>query len=75
MKKLYTYNINTESLLDYENGFYITSHPRRIGKIIGQYEIYKSIIDLPGDFIECGIYRGQSFFRFCAYREMLESDY
>lgn len=60
---------------DYENGFYLTSHPTRLAKAVAQYELYKSIIALPGHVIECGVYKGTSLVRFATYREMLESSH
>ena len=48
-----------ESLsMDYENGFYLTSKPYRMGNIMAHYEIYKMITDLPGEVVECGVYKG-----------------
>ena len=58
---------------DYENGFFLTSEPSRMSKIIAHYELYKKIVDLPGDVVEAGTYKGASFIRFASYREMLES--
>lgn len=60
---------------EYENGFYLTSHITRIAKLVSQYELYKSIIDLPGHIVECGVYKGASFIRFATFREILESPY
>lgn len=60
---------------DYENGFYLTSHVTRIAKLLAHYELYKSIIDLPGHIVECGVYKGASLVRFSTFREILESPY
>ncbi len=70
-KKLLNFDI--EKRWDYENGFYLTSEPARIGKAIAQYELYRSIAALPGHVVECGIFKGVSFIRLAAYREILES--
>ena len=51
------FGFDTEKKWDYENGFYITSELKRIGKILAHYELYKKITDLPGEVIEwldCG---------------------
>ena len=58
---------------DYENGFYLTSHPTRIMKLAAHYELYKSISDLPGDVVEFGVFKGASLIRFCTFRDALES--
>jgi len=60
---------------DYENGFYITSHLTRLPKMLAHYELYKSIVNLPGHIVECGVFKGASLIRFCTFREILESPY
>ena len=60
---------------DYENGFYLTSHLTRLPKMLAHYELYKSIIGLPGHIVECGVFKGASLIRFCTYRQVLESPY
>ncbi|ECR2944834.1 dTDP-6-deoxy-L-hexose 3-O-methyltransferase [Campylobacter jejuni] len=56
----------------YENAFFATCDDKRIGKQIVHYELYKKIINLPGDIVECGIFKGNSFFEFAHYRNILE---
>lgn len=59
---------------DYENGFYLTSEPYRLGNILAHYELYKRIIKLPGDVIELGVFKGGSIMQFATFRELLEND-
>ncbi len=66
------FNFDTDKCWDYENGYFLTSNPNRISKIIAQYELYKKIINLPGEVIEFGIFKGTSFIRLLTFREMLE---
>ncbi len=66
------FGFNTDDRWLHENGFYITSEPVRIGKIISQYELYRSIINLPGQVVECGVFKGASLIRLAAFREILE---
>ncbi len=70
-----TFGYDTAHQWDYENGFYLTSHVSRLPKAIAHYELYKSIIGLPGQVVECGIYKGASIVRFATFREMLESSH
>ena len=63
----------TEKCWDYENGFYLTSHLTRLAKMLAHYELYKTIVGLPGQIVECGVYKGASFLRFATFREILES--
>ena len=66
---------DTEKCWDYENGFYLTSHVTRLAKMLAQYELYKTIVGLPGHVVECGVYKGASLLRFATFREILESPY
>ena len=66
-------NFEIEKMFEYENGFYATSTESRFGKFLAHYELYKKIINLPGDIIECGLFKGNSFFRFAHFRDLLEA--
>lgn len=57
----------------YENAFYATSTDRRMGKLFAHLELYKKIIDLPGHIVECGVFKGNSFFRFGHFRNIYET--
>lgn len=59
---------------EYENGFYLTSDVYRLGNIMAHYELYKKIIELPGDVIELGVFKGGSLIQFCTFRELLENE-
>jgi hypothetical protein len=59
---------------DYENGFYLTSPVYRMSNILSHYELYKRIIELPGDVVELGVFKGASFLQFCSFREILENE-
>lgn len=65
---------DTNKKFEYENGFYLTSEPYRLGNILAHYEIYKKIINLPGDIIELGVFKGGSISQFCTFRELLENE-
>ena len=60
---------------DFENSFYWFSDPTRINKLLAQYELYKSIIDLPGDVLEFGVYKLCSLIRLATYRNLIENDF
>ncbi|AEE22234.1 dTDP-6-deoxy-L-hexose 3-O-methyltransferase [Glaciecola sp. 4H-3-7+YE-5] len=72
-KNRLTYDENLQ--WDYENGFYLTSHITRIPKMLAHYELYKSILNLPGQVVECGVFKGASFTRLCTFRDVLESSF
>ena len=75
MDKQKVYGFEFKKKWDYENGFYLTSPSSRLAKSISHWEIYKKIVDLPGDILEFGVYKGTSLIRFATFREMLESQY
>lgn len=58
---------------DYENAFYWFSHPSRLAKLLAHYELYKKIIDLPGDVFELGVFKSTSLIRFSTFRQVLEN--
>lgn len=60
--------------MDYENGFMLTSEPYRLGNIMAHYELYKKIINLPGDVVELGVFKGSSLIQFSTFRELLENE-
>lgn len=60
---------------EYENGFYLTCAPSRIGKLIAHYELYKSIRHVPGAIVECGVYKGTSLARFAMFRHLYEKQH
>jgi hypothetical protein len=37
--------------------------------------LYKKIVNLPGEVVECGVFKGTSLIRFATYREILESQF
>ncbi len=59
----------------FENQFYLSCNINRIAKIIAHYELFKMILDLPGDIVECGVFKGASFSRFAMFRELLTNSY
>lgn len=56
-----------EKSFDYENGFYLTTEPYRLGNILAHYELYKKILNLPGDIIELGVFKGGSLIQFSTF--------
>ena len=61
---------NFSKSFEYENNFYLSCDNTRISKILAQYELFKMIKDLPGAIVECGIFKGASFVRFAAFRDL-----
>lgn len=56
---------------DYENGFHLTTTVPRIAKMISHYELFKLTMEVPGDIVECGVFKGASFSQLAAFRSLL----
>lgn len=67
--------LSNQNIWDYENAFYWFSHPTRINKLLAHYELYKSIIKLPGEVLEFGVYKAASLVRLATFRNVLENDF
>ena len=52
------HNFDAPETWEHENGFYTYTSPSRIGKLLAHYELYKTIIGIPGTVIEAGVYKG-----------------
>ncbi|APY07542.1 hypothetical protein BWZ20_04185 [Winogradskyella sp. J14-2] len=68
MEQLY----DLEKRFDYENGFYATADPSRFSKFITHLEFFKRTSDIRGEIVEFGIFKGNSFFRWIKFRDLLE---
>ena len=68
------YTVDKSKKWDYENGFYLTCETSRIGKLLNHLEIYNKILDLPGDILEFGVYKGTSLVRLLSFRDLLENE-
>jgi len=58
---------------DFENAFYQSCKPERIGKLLAHYELYRLASKHAGTYIESGIFKGPSFLRFAMFRSLFES--
>ncbi|MHA7842814.1 MAG: TylF/MycF/NovP-related O-methyltransferase [Winogradskyella sp.] len=61
-----------EKRFDYENGFYATADPSRFSKFISHLEFFKRTSNIRGEIVEFGIFKGNSFFRWIKFRDLLE---
>ncbi len=64
----------SKNIWDFENSFFWFSHPTRLNKILAHYDLYKTIVDLPGDIFELGVYKAASLVRLATFRNLLEND-
>lgn len=60
---------------EYENKFYLTAGVERIGKFSSHLELFRRTSNLPGEVIECGVFKGASLSRFIKFRSLFENPY
>jgi len=72
--KLFYKNKTYQEVWEAENLFYLKSDFSRISKFIYHYEIYKLILELPGDILEFGVFKGASLAKFLSFRKILENE-
>lgn len=77
-KTLPIYNLpdlnNKQLMFDSGVTWHLTTTNDRIGRFLAHYEAYKMISDIPGDIVECGVFKGESLTRFGHFREILGSN-
>ena len=66
--------ITNKKIWESENIFHLKSNVSRYGKFLAHYEIYKKILSVPGDIIECGVFKGVSLMQFASFRYLLETN-
>ena len=59
--------------LMYDSGvtWHLTVPSERINRFISHYETMKLIQNIPGEIIECGVFKGESLIRFAHFRDIL----
>lgn len=60
-----------KKMYDYETFYHLSMTNDRLGKLLAHYEAYKLISEIPGEIVECGVFKGTSFVRFALFRELL----
>lgn len=54
-----------------ENSFYLNSDVSRLNKALCQFELFKKTVNLQGDIVECGVFKGSSLIRLITFRDLL----
>ena len=53
---------STQENLNVYDQFLALSAPDRLQKILARYELFKMLMDVPGDIVECGVFKGSGIF-------------
>lgn len=65
-------DLNDKQLM-FDSGvnWHLTTTNNRIGRLLAHYEAMKLTKDIPGDIIECGVFKGESITRLAHFRSIL----
>ncbi|GAB7021527.1 TylF/MycF/NovP-related O-methyltransferase [Salidesulfovibrio brasiliensis] len=55
----------------YENAYFLTAPAQRMGKLLAHYELFRRTVDVDGDVVEAGVFKGASLSRFAKFRTLL----
>lgn len=53
-----------------QKGLQLDLNASALSKIIARFDLYRMVEDLPGDIVECGVYRGAALFQWANYIEI-----
>ncbi|MBT7706415.1 dTDP-6-deoxy-L-hexose 3-O-methyltransferase [archaeon] len=65
---------DTRKAFEFENNFYFSCEATRMAKWAAHYELFQKTRDLPGAFVECGLFKGVSFLRFAMFRAIFGNE-
>ena len=68
-------DIELKRQFEYENGFYLTAPVNRISKFATHLDLYRMVSGLPGEIVECGVFKGVSLSRFVKFRDLFDNKY
>ena len=61
----------TDSFLAYDQ-FLACSGPDRLQKILAKYELFKLTLDVPGDIVECGVWKASGLYTWAKLMRLLK---
>lgn len=62
---------DNQSMYDYETNFHLTMNEDRLAKFLTHFEAYKISRNVPGEILECGVFKGTSLARFAMFRKIM----
>ena len=61
----------SQSLYDFFNGFILSSDTKVFGKLLARTLLVDQVKDLPGDIVECGVFKGTEMLTFLKIKRFL----
>lgn len=62
---------NSQELFDSFNSFMLSSDKRVFNKLVARTLLYNSVKDIPGDIVECGVFKGTGLYTFLKLKKLL----
>ena len=62
--------LDQQSMFDFETNYHLTMNEERLGKFLTHYEAVKISQNIPGEIVECGVFKGTSLMRFALLRNL-----
>lgn len=64
--------INTsQEIFDSFNNFIFSGDTKVLGKLVARTNLFNRVIDIPGDIVECGVFKGSGLFTWLKLKEIL----
>ena len=60
-----------DKAFDYENDFYLSCPVSRISKLVSHLDLFRLASEVPGEIVECGVFKGVSLARWVKFRDLL----
>ena len=60
-----------KKMYEYETNYHLTMNEERLSKFLCHYELFRISSKVPGDIVECGVFKGTSLIRFALLRNLL----
>ena len=60
-----------KKMYEYETNYHLTMSEERLSKFLCHFELFKISSKVPGDIVECGVFKGTSLTRFALLRNLL----
>ena len=64
LKDLELVNALDQSFYDGFNSFMLSSDLKVFGKLLARMQLFDAVKDIPGDIVECGVFKGTGLFTF-----------
>jgi hypothetical protein len=60
----------TPEALQLYDRFMAETGPDRLQKVLARYELFKMVMNVPGDIVECGVFKGSGIYAWAKFRQL-----